>query len=185
MSIQRLRKHLHIYDQRRRSFLSRISELPPDLLSIKPGPKRWSLIQVLDHLVAAERTILMGLPDYAQLTHRPVTLRNRVGYFLVIGLLKWRIPVPVPSRDMLPEAERDLDELRRRWDENIDWLRGAIDRLKTDSAVFMHPVTGPLNTDQVLRLARLHLGTHLRQDERIKKDIKDALPKAGRTPQHP
>ena len=78
MSIQRLRKHLHIYDQRRRSFLSRISELPPGLLSIKPGPTRWSLIQVLEHL-----------------------------------------------------------------------------------------------------------GTHLRQVERIKKDIKDALPEAGRTPQHP
>lgn len=154
--------------------MSKLADLPPNLLDANPRPNRWSLLQVLQHLVLAERTVLMGLPDPSQLRHRAPGLRDRLGYLLVIGVLKWHIPVPVPVRGMLPEADLGLDALRRRWDENMEWLREYIGGLTPDTAewaVFRHPVTGPLTPYQALRLAQLHLAAHLRQVKRIRKKI--------------
>ena len=178
MAIRNIARCFHTYDQKRRVFLKELSDLPSNLLSAHPGPNRWSLLQVLQHLVLAERVVLRGLPDHSELKHQTPGLRDRLGYLIVLGVLKWHIPVPVPSRSMLPEENIELDVLRRQWDDNMDWLSEYVKGLTQETAeraVFRHPVTGPLTPNQALRIARLHLDTHLRQAERIKKEINGDL----------
>jgi hypothetical protein len=50
------------------------------------------------------------------------------------------------------------------------WLRSYVERLDRGgpaTAVFGHPVAGPMTLQQVLDMGRLHLATHTRQIRRL------------------
>jgi len=83
-----------------------------------------------------------------------------------MAILRFGIPVKVPSRRMVPTGQAPLTELRKRWDGNLHWLRTYAAGLEgggEQRAVFLHPVAGPITLAQALRMDRLHLGVHLRQ----------------------
>ena len=152
-------------DARRTALLSEVGTLRPEELRASPTPGIWSVLEVVEHLVAAEQVILQGLPDPATLTPRPRELRHRLTYPLVWAVLRFGIPVKAPSRRMLPTGGASLDELRTRWEATYRWLRTYAAGLApgSDPAVFRHPVCGPLTLRQALRLDRLHLEVHARQ----------------------
>jgi hypothetical protein len=122
-------------------------------------------------MVLSEREVLEYLPEPKELIDRHRGLRARLAYVLVLMVLRWSMPVPVPSDGMVPDGNTSLSELRRQWDENLRWLRGYLDTLRPEDlkrAVFRHPVAGPLTVTQTARLARLHFHAHLRQIRKVK-----------------
>lgn len=161
------------YNQKREALLQNLSSLLSETLSKNLGPDRWSLLQVIQHLVKAERAVLMNLPDPSLLVHKPRGIRAQLGYLIVIWVLKWGLPVPVPESAMAPDDNQtSLSVLRAEWDRNTTWLQLYLDGLTPATAmraVFRHPLTGPLTPDRVLRLAHLHLDTHIRQIDRIRR----------------
>jgi hypothetical protein len=168
--LPRLGKTLDAYDRERSALLDELQSLDTEQLEKKPLPEKWSLLEIAEHLVLAEREILQGLPDPSELVDRKRSLKNRMGYPLVMAVLRFRIPVKVPSRGMVPRGETTIPELRRQWDESQSWLRSYVESLGPDElgrGVFRHPVTGPLTVPQTLRMGRAHLRTHLRQIRRL------------------
>jgi hypothetical protein len=166
----RLSKKLDAYDRERCALLDELESLDSDRLERKPLPGKWSLLEIAEHLVLAEREILQNLPDPAELVDRKRSLKSRIGYSLVMAVLRFRIPVKVPSRGMVPRGETTIPELRRQWDESQSWLRSYVESLgpgELGRGVFRHPVSGPLTVPQTLRLGRAHLRTHLRQIRRL------------------
>ncbi len=157
-------------DDRRRALLASLEPLGPEALQARPAAGAWSMLEIVEHLVVAEQVILQGLPDPASLVDRPRSLRQRCTYFLVVLILRFGIPVKVPSRRMLPTGSVPLAELRDRWDATFRWLRAYAESLPPDGgdpAVFTHPVSGPITLRQALRLDGLHLEGHARQLRRL------------------
>jgi len=157
---------LQAMDDRRRALLDALAGLSPEALQARPAEGAWSILEIVEHLVAAEQVILQGLPDPATLVDRPRSLRQRCLFPLVVLILRLRIPVKAPSRRMLPTGGASLAELRDRWEATARWLRAYAEGLPPGGArraVFAHPVCGPLTLAQALRLGRLHLETHARQ----------------------
>ncbi len=153
-------------DNRRGALLDELATLSAEDLAAKPEAGGWSILEIVEHLILAERAILQGLPPLAELVVRPRSLKNRCIYPLVVTILKLGIPVKVPSRRMLPTGTVPLAELRGQWDETYRWLRSYVASLPPDGAsraVFQHPVSGPITLTQALRMDRLHLATHLKQ----------------------
>ena len=162
----RLKGQLDSLDSDRRALLAELERLPTEILEKKPNSDTWSILEIVEHMILAERNILCGLPPIDQLSERQPDLRGRMIYPIVMAILRFRIPVKVPSRAMLPRGESSLLELRSSWDTNVSWLRGYIDGLGPEEhrrAVFAHPVTGPIDTIQCLRMARYHFNTHRQQ----------------------
>ena len=130
-------------------------------------------MQVIQHLVKAELSVLANLPDPSLLMHKPRGILAQLGYLVVIWVLKWGLPVPVPKPAMTPDGHQSSLSVRRvEWDRNTKWLQPYLDGLTPATAmraVFRHPVTGPLTPDRALRLAHLHLDTHIRQIDRIRR----------------
>jgi hypothetical protein len=90
---------------------------------------------------------------------------------LVIFVLRFKIPVKVPAKRMLPTGQISLADVRSAWDENLHWLRAYVAGLAPGggrSAVFLHPVAGPITLTQALRMDRLHFAVHLRQIRRLR-----------------
>jgi hypothetical protein len=170
MTIDRLKEALDCLNRERLGLLNRLASITPDELYRKPGPHRWSLVQVLQHLVLAERDVLQHLPDLTDLVPRKQYPYHFISYAVVLLVLKWGIPVPVPSSAMVPDGNTTLTRIRAQWDRNFDWLTAYVNGLSIETAhqaVFIHPVCGPLTINQALYMDRLHLSVHIHQINRI------------------
>jgi len=168
--ISELRQKLEIYAQNRLALLDDLANLNDDQLRRKPGPGEWSILQIVQHLVLAERDVMQYLPEPKELIARKRNLRARIFYVVVTLILRWNIRVPVPAKDMVPDGNTSLSELRQQWDKNLRWFRGYLDSLEPEDlkrAVFSHPVAGPLTAPQAGKLAQLHFDAHLWQIKKV------------------
>ena len=165
----RLKGWIEAFDDQRRALLDELAALPAATLRAKARPEQWSILEIVEHLVLAERYVLAGMPPPAELVARRRSLKNRCIYPLVILVLRFKLPVKVPARRMLPTGKVSLPEVRAAWDEDLRWLRAYVAGLAPGEggrAVFVHPVAGPITLTQALRMDRLHFATHLRQIRR-------------------
>jgi len=167
---RRLKRWIQAFDDQRLALLDELAALPPAALKAKARPDKWSILEIVEHLVLAERFVLAGMPPAAELVARRRSLKNRCIYPIVIFVLRFKIPVKVPAKRMLPTGQASLAEVRSAWDGNLRWLRAYVAGLPPGggrSAVFLHPVAGPITLTQALRMDRLHFATHLRQIRRL------------------
>lgn len=168
----KLENRIQALDQQRCQLLDEVEALDVEQLRAKPLPEKWSILEIVEHLVVAEREILQGLPQPSQLVQRRRSLKSRLLFLVVMFILRYKIPVKVPSRRMIPTGTRSLAELRALWDENQQWLRAYVDELDAPglrSAVFEHPVAGPMNVAHAVHMGRLHLDTHRQQIGRLQR----------------
>jgi DinB superfamily len=168
----RLDKRLRAFDEKRRALLDEMGALDPATLVARPLAGKWSMLEIIEHLVLAERAVLQGLPELSRLREQERRLKHRFSYAIVMVVLRCSIPVRVPSPAMIPQGDRSLGELRRLWDESQEWLRAYIDRLDRRGfrrAVFEHPVAGPLSVKQALHMGQVDLDTHVRQIRRLQR----------------
>ena len=153
-------------DCQRQELLAGLEALSEVQLRARPTVGDWSLLEILEHLVLAEAAILHDLPPRAELMDQPRSLLQRFKFLLVVAILRFRIPVKVPSRRMVPTGQPGLAELRLQWDGHIQWLEACVLEATGETkekACFNHPVAGPISLRQALRLDLLHLRTHARQ----------------------
>jgi len=161
---------LVIWADDRRRLLDEVERLEPERLTAKPLPGKWSILEIVEHLVVGDREVLQGLPHPSALVEQRRGLRDRVGYRMVMFVLACHIPAKVPSPRYLPQGQSSLPDLRRDWDEMQQWLRSYVERLDRGDpakAVFGHPIAGPMTMQQVLDMGKLHLATHTRQIRRL------------------
>lgn len=167
-----LENRLQAFDDRRCGVLDELEALDPALLVAKPIPGKWSMIEIVEHLVRAERAVFKGLPDPSRLVERNRDVGNRVRHVLVLFILTSGIPVRTPSPAMVPQGNHDLADLRRLWDESQRWLRSCIAHLGPEAgrkAVCEHPIAGPLTVSQAVRMGQVHVDGHVRQIRRLRR----------------
>src|SRR5512133_71013 len=158
-------------DHQRGVLLDGLETLDVAVLHAKPRSGAWSILEIVEHVVVAESVILLGLPSRGDLVARPRRLEHRLKHLAVLLILKWRIPVRVPSRRMLPTGQRSLAELRDSWDGHLRWLRAFVESAEEDAqgqAFFIHPVVGPITLMQALRMDLLHPRTHGKQIAKLR-----------------
>lgn len=166
----KLENALQAFDESRCALLNDLESLSAETLVARPLPGKWSILEIVEHLVLAEREVLQNLPEPSGIIERKRTLKAHFTYPMVMMVLKYGIPVKVPSRGMIPRGTSSLAALRRQWDESQQWLRsyvGGLDRQGAERAIFQHPVAGPLNVAQAVHMGRLHVATHARQINRL------------------
>ena len=162
----RLERDLQAFEAGRLALVEAASAADASLFKKRLKPDSWSLLQVLEHLVIAERDVLRGLPDLAEV---PPGRRHRkwfLSYPLTLFILRSGFTVPVPSPAMEPGGDRSWEELRDLWAEGAAWLKTYVARLtpaEARNAPFVHPVTGPLPVKQTLKLLKVHFDSHQRE----------------------
>jgi hypothetical protein len=149
-----------------------VEALSAERLVARPFPGKWTILEIVEHLVLAEREVLQNLPNPPELLERRRTLKAHLVYPLVMAALQLRLPAKVPSSRMIPTGNVSLTALRLQWDENQHWLRSYISGLGPgglNRAVFSHPVAGPMTVAQTVHMGQLHLETHARQIRRLQR----------------
>ncbi len=172
MTLSKLQKELETQEGVYKALLDDLAEMDSDQLVQRPIPHKWSLLEIIEHLVLAEREVLDYLPDPSQLIEGERDLKAHLSYLMVMAVLGLKIPVKAPSQGMLPKGNTSLEELRRQLEEIQDWLRDYVNDQESNGlrkAVFRHPVAGAMTVGQTIHLRRVHLNTHLSQIKRLKR----------------
>lgn len=166
MNIRSLESKLERLRSDRDAFMQLVERAPAEQLRVRPREGKWSAIEIAEHVVIAEREVLLGLPDLSAL--KKEFRRSRVRRALVTAVLRLGIPVEVPSPTMRPTGTRSVRELRELWNEAEVWLRALAQRSDLRGrALFKHPIAMGLTLDDAILLDRAHIARHRSQIEAI------------------
>ncbi len=161
---------LEAVERMRDQMLAELEARSPAVRSARPASGGWSALEVIEHLVLSEESVTAGIDDLAGRPPKRASLRSRIGYAMVLGVLALPMPVKVPTADMEPKGTRSLEELRKAWEESHRTLRRHIQAVhegKVSGPVFSHPVSGALTTEQAIRMLSVHVKRHRKQFRRI------------------
>jgi len=154
----------------REDLLDAVRPLDADLLRVRPEPTSWSLVEILEHLVRAEETVLgpegTGVEGAAR-----AGPGSRILYGVVWAILRLGIPVQVPAAEMRPRGEVGLADLTEEWRARHLGLRRYLKGLDPGGLrrpVFAHPVIGSLRPREALVLGEIHLRRHQGQLHRTR-----------------
>ena len=150
--------------------LRHLDPLPPETLYFKAGADKWSIVEVIEHLVMAEEDMLAQLTGAASAASLDPQDRSAKNYHIVIKVMTQDIPVDVPAESMEPHGRFSLEELLERWDAARKKARACIDAMDTGGAgdlVYRHPFAGPLDMAETLRFIDVHFDNHMRHLQKI------------------
>ena len=147
-------------------------------LNFKPSDTEWSIMQVFQHLIAAEtntnlylrKKILAGnnLKEAGIGTKIKTTLLRRFMY----TPLKFKAPAGV---DVKMDEEYDFEDRVKQWrnqrSQLISFL-SEVDDAMANKLLFKHGIGIRMNLDQMLQWTFVHADRHSKQIERIIKDPK-------------
>jgi len=155
----------------RLQLLTRLDTLPEDVLTRKPSPDAWSVVEVIAHLIKAENGTLSYLRKKLQLGGHskasPMAALRKSFLNFMIGLpIKFKAP-----RIVQLEKGTDMSyaEARAQWDEVRAALRKeyeTIDPALIDHDLFKHPFAGKLNLLQSMSFMHHHMTRHIGQIDR-------------------
>ena len=150
-----------------------VEAVPDERRSERPGPDRWSVAEVLEHLAIVERAVMKscarqlatareaGLPpesETSSIVHAlpPAQVANR----------ERRIVAPDPVRPRGLDAASAWSEIERTRAQLRDFV-ASCDGLALGQVAFAHPALGTLNLYQWLLFAAGHHARHAAQIREI------------------
>ena len=157
-------------ERRREGLLERLAQYPEPRLRHRPQPNTWSLLDVAEHLMRAERATLESIMRSATRTPLVPKWYDRIMNILIARTLDSAVRIPVTGRILTPEG-LSLPELAERWgDVHASWRS----YLSTDGAdpsaiVFRHPLGAVMTRAGTLAFLRRHFDHHLHQVERVER----------------
>ena len=160
---------------KRKALLQHLGSLSNDLTSYKAGPDKWSVVEVVEHLVMVERDLLKQLSTNGPASTLDLKLRTPEKHQTVIKVMERDIPVDVPNESVEPHGRLPLDELLKQWDDIRKKLQGLLAELNAenkDDPVYRHPYGGPLDIAETLHFIDVHFDNHMRHIDRILENIK-------------
>ncbi len=152
------------------ALLQRLDSLTDEMLSFKAGPDKWSIIEVVEHLVIAEKGLLKQLSTNIPASTLDPEAKTPEKHQTVIKVMERDIEVDVPHESLEPRGSIALEDLRYQWNEIREKLPGLLAEIKPekkDDPVFQHPYGGPLDIADTLQFFEVHFDNHMRHIDKI------------------
>ena len=156
--------------KKREDLLQQLDSLPSEVLSFKAGPDKWSIVEVIEHLVIVEEDFSKQLSANVPASTLDPNSRTPDKYQTVIKVMMRDIPVDVPDESIEPHGRLTLDELLNRWEDIRKKLQGLLAEINADNKddlVYRHPYGGPLDIAETLHFIDVHFDNHMRHIDRI------------------
>ncbi len=161
--------------RKREALFQHLDSLSSEVRSFKAGPDKWSIVEVVEHLVIAEDALLTQLTTEVPSPPLDINSRTPEKYQTVIKVMERDIQVDVPHESMEPHGRIALDDLLKQWNdirENLQGLLAEISVGNIDDPVYRHPYGGPLDISETLHLIEVHFDNHMRHIDRILEQVK-------------
>jgi len=163
------------FKKKREDLLQQLGSLSSEVLSFKAAPDKWSIVEVVEHLVIAEKDLLKQLSTNVPTSTLDPESKTPEKYQTVIKVMVRDIPVDVPDESLQPHGRLPLNELLRLWDAMRKRLAELLAEIKSENIgnpVYRHPYGGPLDISETLQFFEVHFDNHMRHIDRILAETK-------------
>lgn len=163
------------------ALLQRIENFNEQEVHFKPSADTWSIAQVVNHLVLGEagtmsyihKKLSYGPPPGLTWMHR---LRGRLLKLILSLPLKFKAPAVVSQLPERPDVSSLIEQWRSARQQMEDFIRNMPAEYE-QKALFKHPVAGRMGIEEILDFWEEHLRHHVRQINRIEKQLQERLVK--------
>ncbi|MEO1367871.1 MAG: DinB family protein [Acidobacteriota bacterium] len=156
-------------EKKRAELLQLVEIQDPEARRRPPAPEKWTVLQIIWHLVDAEQKSIATIrKQFDKSTRHRTGLKSRLKSVALRTFLALDIPIKAPPVVAAPPATESLDfaTLKADWDAvRADWRQMA-ESLPSDrhrDALFKHPIAGKLSFAQALDFQDAHADRHARQ----------------------
>lgn len=166
----------HQFDQLEKdriSLLNRLGEYSEDTLNHKPGVEKWSVSQILIHLLTSEQLTLNYLKKkslgVSTLKDSGPLAEFRLSLLKISQRLPLRFKAPKYLKQNTPEPV-PIAEFISRWNLSRTELRNFLESIAEEDRnklIYKHPIAGRFNVSQCLVFLQEHFHHHLPQVNRI------------------
>jgi hypothetical protein len=168
-------KYLRLEKTRNR-LLDELEGLDEGLLNTSPAAGKWSLNQVVAHLVLVDKVTTEYVEQKSKQpeTLRQASLSNIYKYILLKLALKSGMKFQAPAMVATVPDTTSLLSLRRQWDVVRFKLEDVLTELPhpmLDKYIFKHPSAGYLTISQTLSFLQDHFDHHLEQVKQLKQAL--------------
>ena len=168
----KIKKKFEEMEKERNTLFQKIENLDNEFLNQPPSEGKWSVVQLLHHLMSAEKGTLAYIkkktlsPDKLQRAGLKEWMKSKILNFYLRAPKKWKAPEQVsrvPDRIEKEDIIESYNSTRDKWDAFLkdmpeDWARKKI---------FRHPLSGRLDLFMTLDFLQLHAKRHFGQIEKI------------------
>lgn len=161
-------------EQQRRSLLMSLNSHDHEKLSQSPAPNRWSVIQILVHLLTSERLALQYMKKKVQAIESLPDSGWKESLKMIAFRISQRLPlrfkapamiIPVSENISLSEITQQWGEIRKEYEQFLESIEpGHARRL-----IYKHPFVGRFNVGQAMEILYEHIGHHKPQISRLVK----------------
>jgi hypothetical protein len=161
-------------EQQRAEITERIKSVPAEKFNHQPAPGKWSIAQILTHIITAEQLSLAymkkKMPAIGELADSGISESIRLGLLIIsqrIPALKFKAPSVVVKGTPAPYT---LQEALAKWEQHRVELKNFLETFEEKHArkvLYKHPVAGRFDTRQTIVFFREHIIHHLPQIKRL------------------
>ncbi|UTW65691.1 DinB family protein [bacterium SCSIO 12643] len=158
-------------ESQRISLVNKLNNLDPVKLEFSEGAQRWSILNVVEHLVLSEESsvnyALKKIQEIESL--KGVSFKSRVYSLILSTVLKFNLKFKAPEVAKPGVNPVTLDELNARWEAT----RVQLYNLSAESpdvlnkGILKHPFVGKMNFNQMLQFFEAHFEHHIVQINRL------------------
>lgn len=145
----------------------------PAQLRFNPAPGQWNMLQVMKHIILAEKQSVMYIKR--KIAKPENNLQAGIGSKFRHAILRIALFLPLkfkaPKIAEVSEKYPDFEEMKTEWDAIRDDLKSIIENSDHETlrrAIYRHPRAGMLNIKQALEFFEAHIKHHQKQVGRIR-----------------
>lgn len=173
---QKLVKQFDDYCAKTIGDVQKLENYSTEILQSKPVPGKWSMIQLLDHLLSIEKGSLMYMmKKSADQELKKVKFKNRFYHFLTRIVLKSGKKVKAPAVVAEPSNEKDLATILKEFENIRSKMREFVSKWpeeRHDQLIFRHPLAGMFTLKQTISFLSEHWSHHIPQQNEIVRSFK-------------
>ena len=168
-----------LYDKienQRKDILGILNHLTSEQLRQRPMPGKWSLAEIVSHIITAERMsvqyILKKVQGIQAAANSGLWAEVKINLLKVsqrLPGLKFRAPRHVVENTV---TYKDLDQITREWERVRQDLQSLLEKIPdplVNRMIYRHPFAGYLNIKQALIFFHEHIVHHTPQIKRLVK----------------
>ena len=173
----RIEKQFTQLEDERKQLFSELKNYDDDLLNKKPAPGKWSVAEVIAHLITAEEMSLKYLMKKTQDTSlaKPEGLKNKWRWLLVKIVFSANLKYKAPEIVEPKSDYESLANLETHWTKVRLQTLSVLTKLSDDELnkeLWKHAVAGKMNLHHMVQFFGIHFRRHRKQIERTLKAVK-------------
>lgn len=149
----------------RKTLFNDLKKYSDEVINTKPEPNKWSVVEVLLHLIAAEEATL----SYLQKKTMDTSIAKKSGLNSKIKYMLLQVAFNIPAKYKAPSVTKPkaskatLHELDEKWAKIRSETMAILEKLKDEDfskELWLHPVTGKMSLMQMVDFLTMHFQRH-------------------------